>query len=165
MYEHHVSKWTLKELEIPLKMLLKINSFVSLVKLQFIVSACFSKELRVSKTKKSIKDQSNFCSNTFQTFQKRYILSTYEIKSLIMCPKNKFLKQLRCFVLRNWLVSHINNLITVHYTNIKKCLIKRNNKIYIWNELHSFVVVKYKHSTISGRSPNGGMKKIILFYS
>ena len=32
----------------------------------------------------------------------------------------------------------------------------RKNKIYIWNELHSIVVVKYKHSSISGRSPISG---------
>ena len=29
-------------------------------------------------------------------------------------------------------------------------MIERRNKIYIWNELHSIVVVKYKHSSISG---------------
>ena len=44
-------------------------------------------------------------------------------------------------------------------------MIERKNKIYIWNELHSIVVVKYKHSSISGRSPTGGGKKIILFCS
>ena len=34
-------------------------------------------------------------------------------------------------------------------------MIETGNKIYIWNELHSIVVVKYKHSSISGRSPTG----------
>ena len=41
-------------------------------------------------------------------------------------------------------------------------MVERGNEIYIWNELHSIVVVKYKHSSISGRSPTGGMKKIII---
>ena len=90
MYEHHVSKWTLKELEIPLKMLLKINSFVSLVKLQFIVSACFSKELRVSKTKKSIKDQSNFCSNTFQTSLKNVTFCQPMKSNLSSCGQKTY---------------------------------------------------------------------------
>ena len=34
-------------------------------------------------------------------------------------------------------------------------MIERENKIYIWNELHSIVVAKYKHSSISRRSPTG----------
>ena len=41
-------------------------------------------------------------------------------------------------------------------------MIERGNKIYIWNELHPIVVVKYKHSSILGRSPTVGMKKFIL---
>ena len=44
-------------------------------------------------------------------------------------------------------------------------MIVRGNKIYLWNELYSIVVVKYKHSYISGRSPAGGMKKFISFCS
>ena len=40
-------------------------------------------------------------------------------------------------------------------------MIERKNKIYILNELHSIAVVKYKHFSILGRSPTGGMKKII----
>ena len=43
-------------------------------------------------------------------------------------------------------------------------MIERGNKIYIWNELHSIVVVEYKHSSISVRSPTGGMKKITSFF-
>ena len=35
-------------------------------------------------------------------------------------------------------------------------MIERGNKIYIWNELHFIVVFKYKHSSISGRSPTRG---------
>ena len=42
-------------------------------------------------------------------------------------------------------------------------MIERGNKIYIWKELHSIVVVKYKHSSISGRSPTRGMEKFISF--
>ena len=32
-------------------------------------------------------------------------------------------------------------------------MIERGNRIYIWNELHSIVVVKFKDSSSSGRSP------------
>ena len=35
-------------------------------------------------------------------------------------------------------------------------MIERKNKIYIWNELHSIVVIKYKHCSISGRSQTRG---------
>ena len=41
-------------------------------------------------------------------------------------------------------------------------MIERGNKIYIWNELHSIVVVKYKHSSISGRSPTRGNEEIYI---
>ena len=34
-------------------------------------------------------------------------------------------------------------------------MIERENKIYIWNELHSIVVVKYKHSSFQ-EDPNWG---------
>ena len=37
---------------------------------------------------------------------------------------------------------------------IETLMIERGNKIYHCNELHS--IVKYKHSSISGRSPTWG---------
>ena len=43
-------------------------------------------------------------------------------------------------------------------------MIGRKNKIHIWNELYSIVAVKYKHSSISGRLPTGGMKNSISTY-
>ena len=43
--------------------------------------------------------------------------------------------------------------------------LREETKIYIWNELPFIVVVKYKHSSISGRSPIGEIKKFISFCS
>ena len=58
------------------------------------------------------------------------------IDNIMFCSKkltNLFLT-LTCF-------TRLMDLIIVHNTDIKKCSIERNNKIYIWNELHSIVVV------------------------
>ena len=54
------------------------------------------------------------------------------------------------------LFTHLNIQLLYIIPNIKKCFIERNSKIYIWNELHSIVVVKYELSSISARKPTGG---------
>ena len=43
--------------------------------------------------------------------------------------------------------------------------LREKTQFYIWNELHSIVAVKCKHSSISRGSPTGGMKKNTSFCS
>ena len=45
-----------------------------------------------------------------------------------------------------------NDLITLHYTKHKYIVwLREITKFILWNKLHSIVVVKYKHYSISGR--------------
>ena len=57
----------------------------------------------------------------------------------VLFPENNFYSQVNCS-------SHL----MIQLQKIDTLMIVRGNKIYLWNELHSIVVVKYKHSSISG---------------
>ena len=67
-----------------------------------------------------------------------------------------YCSQKTIFILSSIALNTFNDLITIDWSIDDW----EKKKIYIWNELHSIVVVKYKHSSILARSPTGEWRKL-----